>query len=202
MKQYRRSRPRSAAGKGTLEQMHCGPLSTTPCSSGAMSMEKRIERMRTGPSPPRKPCGTPASPSREFRATRFCPSRDSARPLAAGRCFRTWTCRWRGASASPCWATTAPASPPCQDPARARRPVRQLRLGPPRSRRAYLPQIIHFDHPERKLLDTMLYESRTCSAQTARNRLAAYQFRGRTCSSRVRPVRRRAEPPAAVYADG
>ena len=41
----------------------------------------------------------------------------------------------------------------------------------------YLPQIIHFDHPERSLVDTMLYEL-DCTAQTARNRLAAFKFRG------------------------
>lgn len=42
---------------------------------------------------------------------------------------------------------------------------------------AYLPQIIHFDHPERTLLDTMLYE-KGCSVQTARDRLGAYLFEG------------------------
>ena len=42
---------------------------------------------------------------------------------------------------------------------------------------AYLPQIIHFAHPERTLLDTMLYE-KNCSVQTARDRLGAYLFEG------------------------
>ena len=42
---------------------------------------------------------------------------------------------------------------------------------------AYLPQIIHFDHPERTLLDTMLYE-KGCSVQVARDRLGAYLFEG------------------------
>lgn len=41
----------------------------------------------------------------------------------------------------------------------------------------YLPQIIHFDHPERSLVDTMIYDL-DCTAQTARNRLAAFQFKG------------------------
>ncbi len=41
----------------------------------------------------------------------------------------------------------------------------------------YLPQIIHFDHPERTLVDTMLYDL-DCTAQTARNRLASFKFRG------------------------
>lgn len=41
----------------------------------------------------------------------------------------------------------------------------------------YLPQIIHFSHPERSLLDTMLYDQ-NCSTQAARDRLAAFRFRG------------------------
>ena len=42
---------------------------------------------------------------------------------------------------------------------------------------AYLPQVIHFDHPERTLLDTMLYE-KNCTVQTARDRLGAFLFEG------------------------
>ena len=39
----------------------------------------------------------------------------------------------------------------------------------------YLPQIIHFDHPERSLYDTMLYE-KNCTPQVARDRLGAFLF--------------------------
>ncbi len=41
----------------------------------------------------------------------------------------------------------------------------------------YLPQIIHFNHPERSLYDTMLYE-KNCTPQTARDRLGAFLFQG------------------------
>ena len=41
----------------------------------------------------------------------------------------------------------------------------------------YLPQIIHFHHPERSLYDTMLYE-KNCTPQTARDRLGAFLFQG------------------------
>lgn len=47
----------------------------------------------------------------------------------------------------------------------------------PTVRMGYLPQQIHFSHPERSFLDTMLYEL-NCSTQEARNRLAVFQFRG------------------------
>lgn len=47
----------------------------------------------------------------------------------------------------------------------------------PSIRVGYLPQIIHFDHPERNLVDTMLY-AQNCTTQEARDRLAAFRFRG------------------------
>ena len=41
----------------------------------------------------------------------------------------------------------------------------------------YLPQIIHFDHPERSLYDTMLYE-KNVTPQVARDRLGQFMFSG------------------------
>ena len=52
----------------------------------------------------------------------------------------------------------------------------RLRFGPS-VKWAYLPQIIHFAHPERSLLDTMLYE-KNCTTQMARDRLGSFMFRG------------------------
>ena len=52
----------------------------------------------------------------------------------------------------------------------------KLRLGPT-VKIGYLPQVVHFDHPERNLVDTLIYE-RNCTPQTARNQLAAFRFRG------------------------
>ena len=52
-----------------------------------------------------------------------------------------------------------------------------IKLGPA-IRSAYLEQMIHFNHPERSLVDTMLYEKKNMTPQSARNRLAAYQFQG------------------------
>lgn len=52
----------------------------------------------------------------------------------------------------------------------------KIRMGPT-VRLGYLPQIVHFDRPDRTLVDTMLY-AQNCSTQEARNRLAAFNFRG------------------------
>ena len=51
-----------------------------------------------------------------------------------------------------------------------------VRLGPA-VRAAYLPQIIAFSHPERTLLDTLIYDDKA-QPQDARDRLAAFNFPG------------------------
>lgn len=52
----------------------------------------------------------------------------------------------------------------------------KIRFGPT-VKWGYLPQIIHFAHPERTLYDTMLYE-KNCTPQVARDRLGAFLFQG------------------------
>ena len=52
----------------------------------------------------------------------------------------------------------------------------RIRFGPT-VKTAYLPQVMHFDHPERTLYDTMLYE-KNCTPQQARDRLGAFLFSG------------------------
>ncbi len=49
----------------------------------------------------------------------------------------------------------------------------------------YLPQIIHFPHPERTLYDTMLYE-KNCTPQVARDRLGQFMFQGEDVFKQVK----------------
>lgn len=58
-----------------------------------------------------------------------------------------------------------------------------LYLGPS-VRPAYLPQIVRFENEDRDLIDTMLYDCR-CQPQEARDRLAAFGFRGEDVFTRV-----------------
>ena len=53
----------------------------------------------------------------------------------------------------------------------------RIRTGP-QVKEAYLPQIVRFDHPDWNLVENMMAAKRGLSAQSARNRLAAYDFRG------------------------
>ena len=59
----------------------------------------------------------------------------------------------------------------------------KIRFGPT-VQWGYLPQIIHFEHPERSLYDTMLYE-KNCTPQMARDRLGAFLFQGEDVFKRV-----------------
>ncbi len=52
----------------------------------------------------------------------------------------------------------------------------KIKFGPS-VKSAYLPQVMHFEHPERTLYDTMLYEKK-CTPQSARDRLGAFLFSG------------------------
>ena len=52
----------------------------------------------------------------------------------------------------------------------------KIKFGPT-VKSGYLPQTIHFSHPERTLYDTMLFE-KNCTPQTARDRLGAFLFQG------------------------
>ena len=53
----------------------------------------------------------------------------------------------------------------------------RIRVGP-QVKAAYLPQIMHFEHPDWNLVENMRAAKKGLSAQSARNRLAAYDFRG------------------------
>lgn len=59
----------------------------------------------------------------------------------------------------------------------------KVRFGPT-VKIGYLPQQVGFGHPERNLVDTLLWDL-NCTAQEARDRLAAFNFRGEDVFKRV-----------------
>ena len=62
--------------------------------------------------------------------------------------------------------------------------VGKIKFGPT-VKFGYLPQTIHFDHPERSLYDTMLYE-KNCTPQVARDRLGQFLFQGEDVFKQVK----------------
>ena len=55
----------------------------------------------------------------------------------------------------------------------------------PTVKAGYLPQVVRFDHPERTLYDTMLYE-KNCTPQVARDRLGQFLFSGEDVFKQVK----------------
>ncbi len=62
----------------------------------------------------------------------------------------------------------------------------KLRFGPT-VKAGYLPQLVTFDHPERNLVDALIWDL-NCTPQEARDRLAAFNFRGEDVFKEVRDL--------------
>ncbi len=144
----------------------------------AKSMEKRIERMRTVDKPRKERKLEVRFGEREFRGDEVLTVKNLAKSFGERTLFsdvnleveggeRIALLGDNGAGKSTLLKTILGQEEP---------DAGKLRMGPT-VRIGYLPQIIRFSHPERSLLDTMLYEL-DCAPQAAHDRLAAFKFRG------------------------
>ncbi len=144
----------------------------------AKSMEKRIERMRTVDKPRKERKLEVRFGEREFRGDEVLTVKNLAKSFGERTLFsdvnleveggeRIALLGDNGAGKSTLLKTILGQEEP---------DAGKLRMGPT-VRIGYLPQIIRFSHPERSLLDTMLYEL-DCTPQAAHDRLAAFKFRG------------------------
>ena len=144
----------------------------------AQSMEKRIERLRTTDKPTQAKKLDLRFGEREFRGDEVLTIKDlkksfDGRTLFAGVDLevvggeRIALLGDNGTGKSTLLKILLGEETPDQG---------KIRMGPT-VRIGYLPQQVQFDHPERNLVDTMLYDQ-NCSTQEARDRLAAFLFRG------------------------
>ena len=144
----------------------------------AQSMEKRIERLRTTDKPTRERRLDIKFGEREFRGDEVLTIKELKKSFDGRTLFdhvnlevvggeRIALLGDNGAGKSTLLKILLKEEEPDSG---------KLRMGPT-VKVGYLPQIIHFDKPERNLVDTMLY-AQNCTTQTARNRLAAFNFRG------------------------
>ena len=106
LKQYEKEQAKIQQLEKAAEQLRTRPLSgSNPWRSAS-----------SGCGPPTGPPGSgrwrSASGSGSSGGMRCSPSRGCPNPSASAPCSPGWTWRWWGASASPCWGTTAPANPP------------------------------------------------------------------------------------------
>ena len=144
----------------------------------AKSMERRIERMRTVDKPQRERVMQARFGEREFRGDEVLTVKGLAKSYGDRKLFDGVDLEVIGGERIALIGDNGTGKSTLvkillgEETADAGK----LRMGPT-VKIGYLPQQFQFSHPERSVLDTMLYEL-DCSAQTARNRLGAFKFRG------------------------
>ena len=161
----------------TVRKMH--EHNTELLHKRAFSIEKRIERMRTTEKPSKDRKLKQQFASREFNGDEALIMKGIAKGFGARTLFSGVEAKVTGGERIALVGDNGTGKSTLirmlmgeEVPDEGR-----IRFGPA-IRTAYLPQIIMFEHPERSLVNTMLYEKKNMSPQSARNRLAAYDFCG------------------------
>ena len=179
MKQYLKEQAKIQQLEKAAEQMHLWAfMGNDALHKRAFSMEKRIERMRTTQKPTKARKLEARFQSREFKGDEVLQIKGLAKSFGEKRLFGDVYLRCEGGERIALLGENGTGKTTLLNILMGleRPDGGSVRLGPS-VKAAYLPQIIHFDHPERSILDTMLYEL-DITPQSARNRLAAYQFTG------------------------
>ena len=145
----------------------------------AISMEKRIERMRTTSKPTKARKMDARFNTAEFHGDEVLGLRNLAKSYGEKHLFDSITLKVEGGERIALIG----------DNGTGKSTLIKMIMGElypddgriktgPQVKAAYLPQIIHFDHPDWNLVENMMAAKKGLSAQSARNRLAAYDFRG------------------------
>ena len=145
----------------------------------AISMERRIERMRTTAKPTKARKMDARFSTAEFHGDEVLSLRNLAKSYGEKHLFDGISLKIEGAERIALIG----------DNGTGKSTLIQMIMGElypdegrirtgPQVKAAYLPQIVHFDHPDWNLVENMMAAKRGLSAQSARNRLAAYDFRG------------------------
>ena len=179
LKQYEKEQSKIAQLEAAAEQMRLWAFKGNDKQyRRAINMERRIERMRTTDKPTRERRMTTRFGEREFHGDEALVVSDLKKSFGERTLFdninlevaggeRIALLGDNGTGKSTFIKILMGEEPPdtgsvCFGPS--------IRIG-------YLPQIIKFDRPDRNLVDTMLW-AQNCSTQEARDRLAAFKFRG------------------------
>ncbi|MBQ2178189.1 MAG: ABC-F family ATP-binding cassette domain-containing protein, partial [Oscillospiraceae bacterium] len=145
----------------------------------AVSMERRIERMRTMDKPTRERSLSAQFASREFLGDEVFEIKHVSKSFGERTLFSDLDLKVEGGERIALIGDNGTGKTTLikllmdeEYPDEGK-----IRFGPS-VRTAYLPQIIEFEVPERNLVDTMLYAKRNVTPQSARDRLAMFHFRG------------------------
>ena len=180
MKQYMKEQAKIRQLEKAAEQMHLWAfMGNDALHKRAFSMEKRIQRMRTTEKPTKAKKMNAQFASREFRGDEVLQLRGITKSFGDRTLFSDIYLRVEPGERIALLGENGTGKTTLLNmiTGSERPDAGSIRQGPAVVT-AYLQQIIRFDHPERSLLDTMLYEKKGMTAQSARNRLAQYQFQG------------------------
>ena len=180
MKQYLKEQAKIQQLEKAAEQMHLWAfMGNDALHKRAFSMEKRIERMRTTEKPTKAKKMNAQFASREFRGDEVLQLRGLTKSFGDRTLLSDVYLRVEPGERIALLGENGTGKTTLLNMivGQERPDSGSVRLGPAVVT-ASLPQIIRFAHPERSLLDTMLYEKKGMTAQSARNRLAQYQFQG------------------------
>ena len=186
MKQYLKEQAKIQQLEKAAEQMHLWAfMGNDALHKRAFSMEKRIERMRTTEKPTKARKLEARFQSREFKGDEVLQIKGLTKSFDEKHLFSEVYLRCEGGERIALLGENGTGKTTLLNilTGSEKPDSGSVRLGPS-VKAAYLPQVIHFDHPERSILDTMLYEL-DITPQSARNRLAAYQFTGEDVFKKV-----------------
>lgn len=178
LKRYETEQAKIAQLSATAERMHGWAQRNAKLHRRAFAMEKRIGRMEKTDRPVRPGELKARFHSREFHGDEALLLKDVSKSYGDRELFREVNLLVEGGERVALVGDNGTGKTTLlrmilgeESP-----DTGKIRVGPA-IRFAYLPQLIEFSHPERSLMDTMIF-SAGCSAQSARNRLAAFHFQG------------------------
>ena len=180
MKQYEKEQAKIQQLEKAAEQLRVWAfMGMDKTYRRAISMEKRIERMRTTSKPTRARKMDARFSSAEFHGDEVLGIRNVSKSYGDKHLFQGITLKVEGGERIALIGDNGTGKSTLikmivgelyPDDGR-------IKTGP-QVKEAYLPQIVKFDHPDWNLVENMMAAKKGLSAQSARNRLAAYDFRG------------------------
>jgi len=180
LRQYEKERAKIEQLTEAAEKLHLWAfMGNDALHKRAFSMEKRIERMRTTAKPSKQRKMDARFASTEFHGDEVLALRNLSKSFGDKLLYEGINLKVEGGERIALIG----------DNGTGKSTLIQMMMGElypddgriktgPSVRSAYLPQVIHFDHPDWNLVENMMAVRKNLSAQSARNRLAAYDFRG------------------------
>ena len=177
LKQYEQEQAKLKQLGYTVERMKGWGINNRTLYRRAMSIQHRMERIEKTKRPTVEKTMHASFAQRDFQGDLVLETRDLGKAFGEKRLFSQVNVKVKGGERiallgdNGAGKTTFIRCLLGQEPCEGR-----VKFGPT-VKVGYLPQIMHFAHPERSLYDTMLYE-KNLTPQAARDRLGAFLFQG------------------------